>query len=78
MPTSEEIKCHTVMAGIGGWATHKACGAWRGEFIGLMANILGHLIFIVWGVGARVVTLIRWEENSWSEWLSELNVLLGC
>lgn len=37
MPTSEDIKCHTVMARIGGWTTHKACGAWRGEFIGLMA-----------------------------------------
>lgn len=27
MPTSEDIKCHTVMARIGGWTTHKACGA---------------------------------------------------
>lgn len=64
------------MARIGGWTTHKACGAWRGSLLDWwLSDILGHLISMVWGVGARVVTLIRWEENSWPEWRLDVRIL---
>lgn len=72
----EDIKCYIVMVRIGGWIIYKVCGVWRGSLLEWwLCDILGYFIFMVWGIGVRVVILIRWEENSWFEWRLDVRIL---